>query len=192
MDKAIVRNEIKKKRMNISEDDAEYYSKIIIEKLMKKDFFQKSITVYTYVNFNKEVDTIDLINACLESGKNIAIPVTYKDKSGIICMKPAIIKNTDFKKGFMNIKIPRNDNIKKVSLDKIDLIIVPGVAFDERGYRIGYGSGCYDRFLVKINKKCIKVGLAYDFQVVKKIDEEKYDIPMDYIVTEKRVIGRGL
>ena len=178
--------------MSISEDTSKYLSNTIIEKLISNDFFQKSKTIYTYVSINKEVETIGLINVCLESGKNIAIPVTYKDESGIICMKPAIIENTDFKKGFMDLKIPQNDDIKEIPLEEIDLIIVPGVAFDERGYRIGYGSGCYDRFLAKINTKCIKVGLAYDFQVVKEIEEEGYDIPMDYIVTEKRMIGRGL
>lgn len=192
VNKVFVRNEIKRMRMNISKDDAKYYSKAIIEKLISKNFFVKSKTVFTYVSINKEVKTIGLINFCIEAGKSIAIPVTYKDNSGIIRMKPAQIDNTDFKKGYMSLKIPQNDNFKELSPERIDLVIVPGVAFDERGYRIGYGSGCYDRFLVKTNSKCIKIGLAYDFQVVKEIDEENHDIPMDYIITEKRMIGRDL
>jgi len=73
----------------------------------------------------------------------------------------------------------------------IDLVIVPGVVFDKSGHRIGYGHGYYDRFLdnlEKINKNAVKVGLAYDFQIADKVPIEKHDVPVDKIVTEKRII----
>ncbi len=77
-------------------------------------------------------------------------------------------------------------------MDKIDLVIVPGVAFDEDLNRIGFGKGYYDRILYRLSSRAKKVAVAHDFQVLNSIPSEEHDVKMDIIVTEKRVIGATL
>ena len=76
--------------------------------------------------------------------------------------------------------------IKKISIDEVDLIIVPGVGFDSCGNRIGHGKGYYDKLLK--NSKASTIGLAFEFQVIEKIPSEKHDVSIDMIVTEKRIL----
>ena len=68
------------------------------------------------------------------------------------------------------------------------MVIVPGIVFDKNGHRIGYGYGYYDRFFHKLDANVKKIGFAFDFQVVDKIPEEQHDVPMDVVITEKRVL----
>lgn len=91
------------------------------------------------------------------------------------------------KKGNKKIYFPRihGESLSFDSFHPLDLIVVPGIAFDKRGYRIGFGKGYYDRFLSDYTG--IKVGFAYDFQVLESIPHESWDIAMNYIVTEKKV-----
>jgi len=75
---------------------------------------------------------------------------------------------------------------KEVDLDEIDIVLVPGIAFDKKGHRIGYGKGYYDSFLRKVN--ALKIGLCMDFQIVDKIPSNEWDVGMDIVVSEKQVI----
>jgi 5-formyltetrahydrofolate cyclo-ligase len=68
-------------------------------------------------------------------------------------------------------------------------VLVPGVAFDKRGYRVGYGGGYYDRFFNKLEKSVIKIGLCYEMQILTEVPTDNYDIPIDYIITEKGLIN---
>ena len=78
--------------------------------------------------------------------------------------------------------------IREFNPDKLDLVIVPGIAFDKKGHRIGYGYGYYDRFLKTIKKKAVKIGLAFDFQLIESIPEEEHDVPMNIVVTDKEIL----
>jgi 5-formyltetrahydrofolate cyclo-ligase len=75
-----------------------------------------------------------------------------------------------------------------VPLARIDLVVLPGVAFDKKGIRLGYGLGCYDRALAAIERPTL-VGLAYDFQVVNALPREEHDIPVDMVVTERKILS---
>ena len=79
------------------------------------------------------------------------------------------------------------NSISTTIIDKIDLLIIPGIAFDLKGYRIGYGKGYYDRFLSLGKSKCI-MGLSYESQIINEIPNNEHDIPVDIIITEKRII----
>jgi 5-formyltetrahydrofolate cyclo-ligase len=83
---------------------------------------------------------------------------------------------------------PKSDKIKEIPLEKIELIIVPGVGFDEDGNRIGHGKGYYDN-LLRNSQKILHIGLAFESQIVKKIPTNSYDIPIKMIITEKRIIN---
>ena len=92
----------------------------------------------------------------------------------------------DLKISSYGILEPKKDKIKNISSDKIDLIIVPGVAFDLKGNRMGHGKGYYDRFLNLV--KSTSIGLAFEFQIIENIPVESHDKPIDMIITEKRII----
>ena len=83
---------------------------------------------------------------------------------------------------------PKHDLLKKANIEDIDLIIVPGVVFDKHCNRIGFGAGYYDRFLSKRAKNTPTIGIAYDYQIIDKISIGEYDVPLDFIITEKRII----
>ncbi|MDP7322999.1 MAG: 5-formyltetrahydrofolate cyclo-ligase, partial [Candidatus Woesearchaeota archaeon] len=84
---------------------------------------------------------------------------------------------------------PKDEFIRKFDIENVDLVIIPGIVFDQNGHRIGYGYGYYDRFLKKLDKNVVKIGFGFEFQIVDKIPEEKHDVPVDIMVTEKRVIN---
>jgi 5-formyltetrahydrofolate cyclo-ligase len=99
---------------------------------------------------------------------------------------PVKIQNlTNLKKGYAGIKEPEG---KGVPPEKIDIVVVPAVAFYKYGHRLGYGKGFYDRFLKKT--KALKVGVAYDFQILEKLPAESHDIPVDLIITPTQIIMR--
>jgi len=91
--------------------------------------------------------------------------------------------------GDYGIPCPKKKCQRPVSCELVDLVIVPGVVFDERGYRLGYGKGFYDKFLGGLGKKVTTVGLAFDLQVIRKVPKKKHDVKLDKIVTESRTIS---
>lgn len=156
----------------------------IYNKLFNNELFIKAKNIFIYIGFGTEIDTKSIIKRALNENKNVYIPKIYKsDKS----MK-AIRLNSfdDLKENSMGILEPIEDN-EFINKKDIDLIIVPGVVFDENGNRIGYGGGYYDRYLEEIKLKNNKLVLAYEFQVLDCIIEEDHDIKVDYIITEEKI-----
>jgi 5-formyltetrahydrofolate cyclo-ligase len=140
--------------------------------------------IHCYVSAkNNEVDTRRLISVALEEGKRIVVPVTdlwnrRLDHSEIKCLD-------ELERSIFGLLEPREECRRLIGIDEIDLVIVPGLAFDPQGNRIGFGGGFYDRFLSEI--RAPKIALAYSFQVVEKIEEGPHDVRMDKVVTDERV-----
>lgn len=171
---------MKRKRRLLLPSDVEAKSKRIFDNLLFHTDILKYERICTYVSSFSEPDTFFLIKYLLENEKKVYVPITDKENVTIsICE----ISDTDFKKGAYSIPEPKIDNI--VSYDTPEFIIVPGIAFDKSGARVGFGMGYYDKFLSGTNAE--KVALCYDFQVTDKIDSEKHDIFMDKIITDKNV-----
>jgi 5-formyltetrahydrofolate cyclo-ligase len=127
-----------------------------------------------------------MIKDTLSSEKNVIVPISIKkDRTSILS---TLEKWGDLEIGSYGILEPRADSVKEISINEIDLIIVPGVGFDESGYRIGHGKGYYDN-LLKISKSAMYIGLAFEFQIVKKIPIESHDLPVNIIITENRIIN---
>lgn len=134
-----------------------------------------------YMPIQNEADTAAILEDIFKRGKRAAVPVIENDN-----MYAAYITgNTSFRAGKFNISEP--EDIKYAEKPEIDLIAVPGIAFDRRGGRIGFGKGFYDRFLKGTNAQ--KAALCYDFQITETAFSDNYDIPMDYIVTETGIIS---
>jgi 5-formyltetrahydrofolate cyclo-ligase len=183
-----LKDNIFRKRNSLTKTEAEQKSIRIKENLLSLDEFKRSENIMFYISFNNEVDTQNFIKELLRNkGKNIIVPFVVKGES---ILQLSEIKNfDDLEPKTFGILEPKENKILKFNPDNLDLIIVPGIAFDRNGNRIGYGHGYYDRFFKNLKKNVKKIGLAYDFQLVDKIIPHEFDIPMDLIITESRVIN---
>ncbi|MDI6600656.1 MAG: 5-formyltetrahydrofolate cyclo-ligase [Thermoanaerobacteraceae bacterium] len=184
MNKKELRSHILNLRESLTEDDVKFKSLSISERLQSLSFYSQANIIMAYMDYRKEVMTAPIIEAALKEDRKIVLPLTKPDTYELILieMKDLI---RDITVGFKGIREPIYDNKRIVAPDDVDLILVPGVVFDERGYRIGYGGGYYDRFLKGIN--AIKIGLAFEIQI-HPVPEDDHDVRVDYIVTEERVI----
>ena len=185
-----LKDEIFRKRKSLSKREAEEKSRIITEKLFLLNEFKDAKNIMFYISFNNEIDTIETIKKLLknkgENKKNIIVP--YVEKNNPILQLSEIKDFNDLEPKTYGILEPMEGKIKKFEINKLDMVIAPGVVFDKNGHRIGYGYGYYDRLLGKLGKKATKIGLCYDFQLIDKIPEQKHDVPMDIIITEKRIV----
>ena len=178
-----LRKELMKIRNNLSESELLEKSKQIKKRLYEMKEFQQASAILFYVSYDNEVYTHEMIKECI-SEKNIVVPVTDKQKRQLLLSK---LRNwNDLTIGSYDILEPKKEKLKKISIDDVDLVIVPGIGFDEKGSRLGHGKGYYDNLLN--HSKALKIALAFEFQIVENIPTEKHDIPVDKIVTEKRII----
>lgn len=186
MKKSDIRDRILAKRVNLDKTFVENASEKIYQRLSKTEEFCNAKTIMFYVSKDNEVSTHSMIKNAIDAGKKICVP--YTDRiNHTIC--PVIIEDMekDLAPGAFGILEPKEKKESHTIL--IDLIITPGIAFDENGYRLGWGKGYYDRFLEKLNR-IPRIGLAYDFQIVKELPRDKHDVPVDMVITEKRIIKR--
>ncbi|RUM57611.1 MAG: 5-formyltetrahydrofolate cyclo-ligase [Persephonella sp.] len=179
-----MKNEIRKRILKLREsyqvNKEDIYK--IKEKFLSLLDKYKSERILLYYPHKNEINTIPIIEELLKRKKTVLLPKVEKGK-----ILPILISDiSNLKVGFAGIKEPEGEVFPKNS---IDITVVPAVAYDRRGYRLGYGKGFYDRFLQDF--KNLKVGLAYKFQVLDKIPFEKHDIPVDIIITHEEVIEAG-
>ena len=166
MDKGELRKEIKLKRENIDRDTKLRADEKIRKTLLESDIYKNSRVVFIYVNMDSEVNTVEIIKELLASDKKV-IPVSLKERQMKALKIESLLQlNESGAFGILEPSIECED----IS-EEVDLIIIPGLAFDLKGNRLGYGGGFYDRFLSKYpNSK--RVALCYDFQVFDEIPHE--------------------
>lgn len=183
LSKQNIRDLILEKRKQLPVSEKVKLSRSIIRNLFLLPEFQKAKSIHTYVSSKyNEVDTLELIIEILSKNKTVIVPIA--DPQTKLMAHSFLYSVNDLHKGAFEIMEPKN--IHFAPIDHIDIVIVPIVAADERGNRIGFGGGFYDRFLQSVS--CVKVGLAYDFQVIDTIQPERHDVPLDYIVTNTRTL----
>lgn len=186
-DKEKIRANIKKMRASLTKDDVRVRSEAILQRLIKTEVYQKTSWLFAYMSFKNEADTRALIERALEDGKRVALPKV----SGKALMDFYEIRSlSETAAGTMGILEPLS-NIsvipgKAAACSEI-LMIVPGLAFDFSGRRIGWGGGFYDIYLSKY-KDIVTAGLSYDFQIYPSIPADVFDRTVDMIVTEKEVL----
>ena len=197
--KKTLKSEMLEKRKVLSKEEVKLKSDRIKERLYSLNEFKKAKNVMFYISFNKEADTIAIIDEFLKksnknNGKNNndmgnkKIIVPYAIKNNSLLQLSELRSMDDLEPKAFSILEPKAEKIMKFDIKKLDLVIIPGIAFDKRGHRIGYGQGHYDRFLEKLDRKIKKIALAFDFQLIDRVPEEKHDVPMDFVVTEKEII----
>lgn len=183
--KSDIRKTILDKRNSISPLDIVNNSRIISNSVISTKEYQSSFSVGIYYSIGSEVKTFDIIKHSLENKKEIALPrVIDSTKIQFFKIMEDRFEKIKFTKGKYGIF---ENSMSTTIIDKIDLLIIPGITFDLKGYRIGYGKGYYDRFLSLGKSKCI-MGLSYESQIINEIPNNEHDIPVDIIITEKKII----
>jgi phosphoribosylglycinamide formyltransferase-1 len=158
---------------------------LIMDRFLRLGEFNSAKCILLYASKGSEVHTEGIIRSALSLGKRVALPVTNKERHELELYEVHSVD--ELAPGAFEIMEPEANAARKVEPDEVDLAVVPGVSFDQRGHRIGYGKGYYDKLLPKISGK--KVGLAYEIQIVGRVPEDPHDVAVDMVVTEEREIG---
>lgn len=181
MKKEEIRQINKAKRKEMLSYEVCEKSKLAAGFLLNSEIYKNSKVIMLYYPLGNETDTSYIFKRALMDDKTVVYPITDSNTNEITAVLADT--NTQFSKGAYSVFEP---DVKNEFDDNIDLVIVPGIAFDKRGFRVGFGKGCYDRFLGKI--ETFKVGLCYDFQLINDIESDNHDIKMDYLVSESGMI----
>lgn len=189
MEKNKIRKQVLEARSALGQAAVIEKSHQVIDRLLDLNIYQGARTIMVYLDFRNEVKTDSLIKHALGAGKRVVVPVANPvDRS----MTPSRLVNypTDLSSGSYGILEPAPDRVRPVDPREIDLVIVPGAVFDHKGNRMGYGGGYYDRFLPRLKKGAVTIALAYELQVKQDFSNlmGQYDQPVQYVVTEKRVM----
>lgn len=184
-----IRKQILAKRASLNPDFIHSYEVSALERLLQCNAFHSAKQIMLYMDFRNEAPTKLLIEASLEAGKKLVLPYTdtnfhiipfeipnlglSRQGSLIPCLQHYL------KQSPMGILEPNTMLCPEANPLEIDLILVPGVAFDTQGNRLGYGKGCYDEFLPKLRPDALKLGLAYDFQILEYLPHEPRDWKVD-------------
>lgn len=178
MDKTKLRAKLLAHRLNLSQDEVSKASEKVYGRLFKLDVFDKIKEVAVYLPVRNEIETAKIINELVARGKKVSIPFYSDSKCDYFFgqYKPGDeTENGPF-------KVPQPKNARAIDPEKIGAVLLPAVAFDKLGHRLGYGKGVYDQLLKDAD--CLKIGLAYDFQVVDKLPREEHDVRVDFVITQ--------
>lgn len=188
-EKKKIRKEILSFRNNMNQDEKNKKDTIIKEKFLDSDYYKKSKNIFIYISYGSEINTKEIINIALNEGKSVFVPRTVFETKAMDAVK---INSLDNMKKVKYGALEPSEEEPYISPDDLDVIVVPGVAFDRDGGRTGYGAGFYGRYFKKISKnrakKIKKVALAYDFQLINNIPMNDKDVRIDCIITEKEII----
>lgn len=179
--KKAIRKELLQKRLSLKEDYIEASSQIIYEKIIAHPDYKNSESIMSYMDFRNEVQTKKINEKILKDGKKLILPLTdMKAKKLYLYLVKDLKKDLELSN--YGILEPKKSN-SEVTIENIDLILVPGVAFNSDNYRMGYGGGFYDRLLSEYKKKML--GLFFEAQKSDKLIVEDHDRQIVTIITEE-------
>ena len=181
-DKKQIRNQILSLRKSLAAEDRRQSFEGIRQSILTWPLFQRSRTLMIYLSMPDEVPTDPLIELSISEGKCVCVPML---ESAYGVMSAAQIHSlAALTVGKFGLRTPDPEHVERVSPAAIDLVLVPAVAFDRSGNRLGFGSGYYDRFLPQA-AKAVFLGLAWECQITEEIPYEPHDVKMHYLLTEK-------
>ncbi len=183
MPKAGLRRKMLESRKALCVEDFMVKSQMIQQRLISTKEFSHAGVLALYFPIQNEVDTHQIIDFCLNSGKKVLLPAV--SDGGLLFRE--LKELSDLQKGKFGILEPTASSEAFVP-EIADLIVLPGIAFDLKGHRVGYGKGYYDKSVHHLEGLGKLVGICYDFQLVEKIAGEPHDVKVDMIITEKRTI----
>jgi len=181
-----MRKEILAARDTLPAEERQQKSRAISERLRALPEFAGAHNIFAYVSFRSEVETLPLIAHCLSRGVMVSVPLTLVKEHRLL---PYAITDPDrdLIPGYCGILEPRQ-TLPLVEPASLEVVLTPGSVFDVKGGRLGYGGGYYDRFLQTAAPQALRLGLAFDLQVVAAVPLESHDQQLDYLITESRTI----
>lgn len=181
-----IRADLLLKRKALSLEECRLKSREIAKQLLASSEFNAAQTIHFYLATAVEVQTEEMIRETLRRKKRVVVPLVRPETNALTLSELIRFDPSQWQPGPYGIPEPRPQYQRKVDPKEVDLWVVPGVAFDGTGNRLGFGGGYYDRLLSGARGK--KVGVAFEFQVVDRLPIEKTDHPVDLIITEARAI----
>lgn len=175
MDKASLRKEIREKKRAMTPEQIDTASQRLAKLFLQSELYQRAKSVYGYLPYNQEVRTVPILEQAMRDGKRVAVPKVYGDEMKFIWMNDLSAVSD----GFAGIPEPVADG--PVADDPTALVLMPGLAFDPQGHRIGYGGGFYDKFLAA-EPNHPTLALCYAFQMRDHLDTEEFDKNVDRVL----------
>lgn len=175
MDKKTLRKHIRQLKTAMTPEEIQLRSQRLGELFCETEAYRNAKAIYGYLPYNQEVRTVPMLEQALRDGKRVAVPKVYGEDMRFIYMEDLSLTAP----GFGGIPEPVADG--PVAQDPEALVLMPGLAFDESGRRIGYGGGYYDRFLSR-EPNHPTVALCYGFQMMEDLPVEEFDIPVDLVL----------
>ena len=175
MDKQVLRKQIREQKRAMTEEQIVEKSEKLATLFAASQAYKDAKTIYGYLPYNQEVRTVSMLQRALDEGKKVAVPKCYGDEMRFIYLDDL----SKVEKGYCGIPEPIAD--EPIADDKTALVLMPGLAFDPQGHRMGYGGGFYDKFLAA-EPNHPTLALCYDFQMLPHLDTEDHDIPVDTVL----------
>ncbi len=138
-----------------------------------------------YMPLASEIDVTAIALRCFQTNCNVCVPKVNWQRRDMIAVEVNSIDDRNMDTDEHGIRTPKE--CRPIPPSMIDLIVTPGLAFDARGHRLGRGGGFYDRFLVRVRNSAVRVGIAFDFQIIDEVPVDEQDASVDIIVTDRRV-----
>ena len=175
MDKTALRKQIRDLKRQMTAEQIDAASARLAELFYRTEYYRNARTIYGYLPYNQEVRTVPILLQALRDGKRVAVPKVYGEEMRFIYLENlALVED-----GYAGIPEPVAD--EPVARDEEALVLMPGLAFDRQGHRIGYGGGFYDRFLAQ-EPHHPTVALCYEFQMLENLETEEFDVPVDCVL----------
>ena len=175
MNKKELRSIIRAQKRAMTEQMIQEKSEALARQFFETEQYRTARSIYGYLPYNQEVRTVEMLEQAIRDGKRVAVPKCYDDEMRFIWMEDL----NQVEKGYAGIPEPIADG--PVADDETALVLMPGLAFDKEGHRIGYGGGFYDKFLAREGDHPT-LALCYDFQMVEYLETEEFDIPVDKVL----------
>lgn len=185
MDKTTLRNKVKEALSTMSDNTYHSQSLAIVKKVLQEPYIIEANTIGVTISNKPEVDTFLLIEELWQLGKKVAVPKCHpktREMSFYVIDSFAQLETV-----YMHLREPIPERCEFVDANEMDVILVPGVVFDRYGYRIGYGGGYYDRYVLNYKKGKL-LSMLFDEQIIDRVPTEEHDCPVDIIVTPSKRI----
>ncbi|MGE0084940.1 MAG: 5-formyltetrahydrofolate cyclo-ligase [Desulfococcaceae bacterium] len=186
--KLSIRQEMEQMMTELPAGERDEKTKIIEDRLFEFANFVESRIPLLYISQGFEIASESIIRKSYKQHKIVVLPVFEKDKRNVRLLKVDDFDNDLRPGGVRGVPEPDPEKCKKVPLDKVDIAIIPGLVFDEKGGRIGSGMGYYDRLIPKLSSTTRKVALCLEKQIVPLVPMETHDKYVDIIITDQRII----
>ncbi len=182
-----LRDKIRKMLGELSDKERQAKTEKIEEQLFGFANFMESKVSLLYADSTSGLDPREILKRCLDQHKIVVLPAFDKEKFRMELMKVDSL-DADMKRKSRGFPEPDERRCKKVPVDRLDIAIIPGLAFDEKGSRIGSGEGYYDRFIPQLSATTRKVALAFEEQIVQQVPMQSHDKHVDIVITDERII----